>query len=239
LTTLLGRISFCRSVTQFLLILPILLLSVVAHEYAHAWTAYQQGDDTAHKLGRLTFNPLPHIDPFASVLLPALLWFATSASGHPFTFGAARPVPINPANFRHLRRGDLIVSSAGIVMNLLLALTCGACFIAIGLAGRAFPDADVFTTLQYLAEVGISLNILLAFFNLVPLPPLDGSHLFYHLLPAAWGEHYRRLGRYGFVVLLLTMWFLPGVWNAILTPVDRMTGAALSALQPWALAGPK
>jgi hypothetical protein len=101
-------------VTDFLLVLPVLLFSVVAHEYAHAWTAFRQGDPTAYMLGRLTLNPLPHIDPMMSVLFPAMLFWLSSLAGHPFTFGAAKPVPVNPRNYRNYRRGDLIVSSAGI-----------------------------------------------------------------------------------------------------------------------------
>lgn len=217
---------------DFLLILPILLLSVVAHEYAHAWTAYRQGDDTAHALGRLTFNPLPHIDPFSSVLLPVMLWIVSKGA---FTFGAAKPVPINPAKFRNYVRGDLIVSSAGIVMNALLAIACAGAFVLVGLAGRALPAADVLRTLQYMTGVGLGLNILLALFNLIPLPPLDGSHLLYHALPARVGAQYRRIGRFGFLALVLSLWLAPGVWDVLLRPVTAITGGAMQALQPWSL----
>jgi Zn-dependent protease len=219
-------------VAEFLLILPILLLSVVAHEYAHAWAAYRQGDTTAYMLGRLTFNPLPHIDPFMSIIVPVGLWLLSKGA---FTFGAAKPVPVNPRNYRHYRRGDIIVSSAGIVMNALIALACAGVFMLLGIAGHALPDADWLTTLQRMAGVGISLNVLLAVFNLVPLPPLDGSHVFYHLLPPALGARYRALGRYGFAILMLTLWMVPGAWNVVLWPVARITQAATSALGPWTL----
>lgn len=222
---------------EFLLILPILLLSVVAHEYAHAWTAYRQGDSTAHDLGRLTFNPLPHLDLVSSVILPATLWFVTSLTGHPFTFGAAKPVPIKPENFRHYVRGDLIVSSAGIVMNALLALVFAGAFIVIGLAGKAMPEADVFKTMQFIAKVGLGLNVLLAMFNLIPLPPLDGSRLLFHALPKKLGAAYQRFGRLGFVVLVLSFWLAPNIWTVILSPVDVITGQAMAALSPWALGG--
>lgn len=219
--------------------MPILLLSVVAHEYAHAWTAYRQGDTTAFMLGRLTFNPIPHIDPFMSVLLPAMLWLVSSAAGTPFTFGAAKPVPVNPRNYRNYRRGDIIVSSAGIVMNLMLAVICALTFIAFGMMGHAMPEASWLITLQRMATVGITLNVLLAVFNLVPLPPLDGSHVFYHLLPPAIGAKYRAFGKYGFAILLLSFWLVPGAWSVILWPVTRITGAAQSALGPWALGAPQ
>jgi len=224
-------------VREFLLILPILLLSVVAHEYAHAWTAFRQGDTTAHDLGRLTFNPLPHIDLISSVILPATLWFVTSLSGHPFTFGAAKPVPINTANFRRQVRGDLIVSSAGIVMNALLALLFAGGYVVVGVMGRAVPAADVFRTMQYVATVGLGLNVLLAVFNLIPLPPLDGSRLLYHALPAKLAVRYQQFGRLGFAVLILSFWVAPGVWSVILAPVDVITGRAMAALSPWSLGG--
>jgi Zn-dependent protease len=218
-------------VADFLLILPILLLSVVAHEYAHAWTAYKQGDDTALAMGRLTLNPIPHIDLFSSILLPVMLWFATKGA---FTFGSAKPVPINPAKFKHYVRGDIIVSTAGVAMNLLIAIACAGLFVVFGIVGKA-AGADVFRTLQYMAGVGIGLNVLLAIFNLIPLPPLDGSHLLYHALPSRLAAGYRRFGRYGFMVLLLSFWLLPGMWDVLLTPVDVLTRHTMAILQPWSL----
>ncbi|OGT92105.1 MAG: hypothetical protein A2083_10830, partial [Gemmatimonadetes bacterium GWC2_71_9] len=164
-----------RFVKEFLLVLPVLLFSVVAHEYAHAWTAYRQGDPTAYALGRLPLNPVPHIDPFMSVLVPIGLWLLSNGA---FTFGAAKPVPVEPRNFRRYRLGDIVVSSAGVVMNLLIAVLCAAVFVALGAAApHAGMMLDVFGTLQGMAQIGIALNVLLAFFNLMPIPPLDGSHL--------------------------------------------------------------
>ncbi|HEY2807063.1 MAG TPA: site-2 protease family protein [Gemmatimonadales bacterium] len=218
---------------EFLLILPILLFSVVAHEYAHAWTAYRQGDNTAYLLGRLTFNPIPHIDPFMSIIVPVGLFFLSKGT---FTFGAAKPVPVNPKNYRHYRRGDVIVSSAGIVMNLLIALASAGIFIVLGLIGRSMPDAEWLITLQQMASIGISLNILLALFNLVPLPPLDGSHLVYHLLPPAAGARYQAFGRYGFALLMLAIWIVPSAQTVLLWPVARITEVARTALIPWTLA---
>ena len=221
--------------TDFILALPILLFSVVAHEYAHAWTAYRQGDDTAHSLGRLTLNPLPHIDPFMSVLFPLGLYLATSLSGHPFTFGAARPVPVNPRKFRNYRRGDLIVSSAGIITNLLLAVACAALFASAGLAAAVAPwFVGVLGTVQRMLVFGVMLNFTLAVFNLLPIPPLDGSHLFYHALPASWGARYRRVARFG-VVLVFAVFLVPGALDVLLWPVDALSGATLSAVGRFAL----
>ena len=221
--------------SDFLLALPILLFSVVAHEYAHAWTAYRQGDDTAHALGRLTLNPMPHIDPFMSVLFPLGLYWVSSLSGHPFTFGAARPVPVDPRRFRNFVRGDLIVSSAGIITNLLIAVACSLLFAGLGLAGYAAPGlAGTLGLLQRVLVFGVTLNLTLAVFNVLPIPPLDGSHLLVHALPAGWRAGYGRVARYGFVVLLVTF-MVPGLWNVLLWPVDLLSGVAFHLVGPFAL----
>jgi Zn-dependent protease len=222
-------------VTDFLLVLPVLLFSVVAHEFAHAWTAFRQGDPTAYMLGRLTLNPVPHIDPMMSILVPIGLWVLSHGT---FTFGAAKPVPVNPRNFRNYRRGDLIVSSAGIVMNLIIALSCTLLFVLIGVLGQALPPAaGVLGLLQRMMFFGIFLNYVLAVFNLIPLPPLDGSHILYHLLPPALGARYRAIGRYGFLVLLLTF-MVPSfgvVWNVLLWPADHASRLTLSAVSAFTL----
>ena len=218
--------------TYFVLALPILLFSVVAHEYAHAWTAYRQGDDTAYALGRLTLNPLPHIDPVMSVLFPLGLYWMTKGA---FTFGAAKPVPVDPRKFRNYRRGDLIVSSAGIVTNLLLGAACTALFAAVGFVGDAVPALiGVCGTFQRMLEIGVMLNFTLAVFNLVPIPPLDGSHLLYHALPPAWGARYRQLGRFGFV-LIFALFLVPGLWNVVLWPVGLLIRGAQSLVSDFAL----
>ena len=221
--------------TDFLLVLPVLLFSVVAHEVAHAWTAFRQGDPTAYMLGRLTLNPVPHIDPMMSVLVPIGLWILSHGT---WTFGAAKPVPVNPRNFRNYRRGDVIVSSAGIVTNLLIAVGCTVLFVVVGVLGQALPAAaGFFGLLQRMMFFGIFLNYVLAVFNLVPLPPLDGSHIFYHLLPPALGARYRAIGRYGFVVLLLTF-AVPSfgvVWNVLLWPADTAARLTLSAVSSFTL----
>ena len=219
--------------TDFLIVLPVLLFSVVAHEYAHAWTAYRQGDPTAQLLGRLTLNPLPHIDPFMSVLFPLMLFLVKS----PFIFGAAKPVPVNPANFRNYRRGDLIVSSAGIVMNLALAVACAGLFVAFGAAGSAARGAvGVLGTLQRMALFGILINVTLGLFNLIPLPPLDGSHLFAHLLPPALAARYRALGRYGFM-LLLVVFMVPGLRQVIWVPMEAALRLTFSVIGGFTLPG--
>src|SRR6188474_3611251 len=159
----------------------MLVFALVAHEYAHAAAALRQGDDTAYMLGRVTLNPLPHVDPVMSLLVPTFLYFM---SGGAFTFGGAKPVPVNPRKYRKYVRGDLIVSAAGVVTNLILALVWAVVFVLLGLVARAMPEsAPALDTAQRMMMLGIKWNLVLCFFNLIPVPPLDGSHLFYHLLP--------------------------------------------------------
>src|SRR4051794_5673496 len=131
----------------------MLVFAMVAHEYAHAVTALHQGDDTAYSLGRVTLNPLPHIDPVMSLLLPAGLWFASSGR---FTFGGAKPVPVNSRKFRNFRRGDIIVSAAGVTTNLFLSLVFAVLFVLLGMAARGMSGATVaLDTAQRMMVYGI------------------------------------------------------------------------------------
>jgi Zn-dependent protease len=187
----------------FVLVFPVLLFSVVAHEYAHARAAVAQGDPTPAMLGRLTMNPLPHIDPVGSVLVPLALLLLDAG----FLFGWARPVPTIPRNYRNYRRGDIVVSSAGVVTNFALAAVFTLALALLGLARDALP-VDVRDPLFWLAQYGILINLVLAVFNLLPVPPLDGSHLLYHLLPPAWGARYRAMGHaYGMWLVAVVVIF--------------------------------
>jgi len=220
---------------DFLIWAPVLLFSMVAHEYAHAEAAYRQGDDTAYALGRLTMNPLKHIDPFMTVLLPIMLWIG---SGGRYTFGAAKPVPVNPRKYRHYVRGDVIVSLAGIATNLILFVGFAALFAGIGALGRALPSfLDTMGILQRMAIGGMYWNLILAFFNLIPIPPLDGSHVFYHLLPPEAGLRYRQISRFGFLPIMALSLFLPGVIGVFLWPVRRCMDLAIQTVGPMTLAG--
>ena len=207
---------------------------MVAHEVAHGWAALWQGDPTARQAGRLTWNPIPHIDPFLTILLPLVMW----ASGGPI-FGGARPVPVDPRNYRHLRRGDIIVSLAGIATNLLLAVLCTALIVPLGLIGREAPAAgSTLAVLQAMMLVGLQVNLLLAVFNLLPIPPLDGSHVLKHLLPPPLALMYVRLGRYGMLILFALLAFGTPVLRAWMRPVDLGTNAALRAVYPYIIPSP-
>lgn len=209
---------------------------MVAHEYAHGYAALRQGDPTAYMLGRLTFNPLKHIDPWMTILLPLLLWYGT---GGRMVFGGAKPVPVNPRNYRNYKRGDIIVSLAGIATNLVLAAAALVLAIVLGLLGDALPAATGGLALaQRMMFWGIWLNLLLAFFNLIPIPPLDGSHVLYHLLPPGLALRYRALARYGFVILLALLLFFRNGFVILLLPAIVLHGLAMRLALPFALMPP-
>ena len=200
---------------------------MVAHEYAHAEAAYRQGDDTAYMLGRLTLNPLKHIDPIMTVLVPVVLWLSNAG----FIFGAAKPVPVNPRKYRKFVRGDVIVSLAGIVVNLGLFVVFTGLFGAVGLIGQRVPSlTGSLGILQEMTFQGMRLNLVLAFFNLIPIPPLDGSHVFYHLLPPGWGLKYRQFSTLGMLPLFLILWLAPGVINVFLWPAYQLMNLGLAVV---------
>ena len=199
----------------------------MAHEYAHAEAAYRQGDDTAYMLGRLTLNPLKHIDPIMTVLVPVVLWLSNAG----FIFGAAKPVPVNPRKYRKFVRGDVIVSLAGIVVNLGLFVVFTGLFGAVGLIGQRVPSlTGSLGILQEMTYQGMRLNLVLAFFNLIPIPPLDGSHVFYHLLPPGWGLKYRQFSTLGMLPLFLILWLAPGVINVFLWPAYQLMNLGLAVV---------
>jgi Zn-dependent protease len=211
----------------------MLVFAMVAHEYAHAVTALREGDDTAYALGRVTLNPLPHIDPWMSLLLPALLYFGSHGQ---YTFGGAKPVPVNSRKFRNFRRGDIIVSAAGVVTNLFLSVVFAVLFVLVGLAARNVPDATVvFDTTQRMMVFGIWLNLLLCFFNLIPIPPLDGSHLLYHALPPRAGAWYRNLGRFGYLPLFALMFLFQPALTVLLTPARAGLVFLLRLILPFSV----
>ncbi len=183
----------------------VLLFSIIIHEVAHGYVALLNGDPTAKIMGRITLNPVPHIDPIGTVLLPLLLLF----SGSRLLFGWARPVPVNPMNFRNHRWGEISVSAAGPLSNLALATVFAALL-------KLWGGNPGFT---FLAYYGCSINIFLALFNLIPIPPLDGSHIVATLLPPELLRLYRYLEPVGFVLILIL--FYTGIMSLVLMPLYR------------------
>jgi len=223
---------------QFLLVAPVVLFSMVAHEYAHGYAALKQGDPTAFQLGRLTWNPAKHIDPFMTILMPILTFYG---SGGSFMFGGAKPVPVVPRNYRHFKRGDIIVSVAGIVTNVALAVLCTLLIVCLGLIGRGISaTVDSMAILQTMMLRGVIFNLVLAVFNLMPIPPLDGSHVMKYLLPPAWALRYQQFGRYGILVLvfLLATNAGQGVINTWMQPVEYFGRIAVRAVMPFFLKSP-
>ena len=217
---------------QFLLIAPILLFSVIAHEIAHGWAALRQGDRTALDAGRLTWNPKPHIDPFFTILLPIMtIAGSVAAGGRPMIFGGAKPVPVDPRNYRHPRLGDIIVSLAGVVTNALIIVGCVILFTLTGMLGGAAPALlATLGVIQAMCVIGVQINALLIAFNLLPIPPLDGSHVFKYLLPRPLAVQYVRFGRYGiFVLIALLAWgerFLTAWMNPFFAVALRLLSLA-------------
>ncbi|MGH7543080.1 MAG: site-2 protease family protein [Gemmatimonadota bacterium] len=204
---------------ELLVVLPVLLFSVVVHECAHGYAAEWWGDPTARMLGRLTLNPIPHIDLIGSILVPGLLL----ATGSGFLFGWAKPVPITPDNFRDRRLGDITVSLAGPASNVVLALGFAGLLLAARMIGFV-PDA-----LVQLCAYGVFLNFILAVFNLLPIPPLDGSHVVANLLPRRAAYAYRSLGAFGLVIVIVLL-MVPGLLGLVFLPAQIATRLLLGAV---------
>ncbi len=210
---------------EWLLLIPVLLYSIVLHEVAHAWVARREGDDTADRLGRVTLNPIPHLDPVGSILVPAALAYFGSGA----ILGWAKPVPVNPANFRSPVWGDIRVSMAGIVVNLLLAVFFTLMIVPMAYLVDPVDASDALRTAMSVSFFGVFINLILAIFNLVPIPPLDGSHVVRHLLPKGLQAGYQAIGQYGILILLAIMWFAPGGFGLILVPVNFLTEVLFSS----------
>jgi Zn-dependent protease len=206
-------------------VIPI-LIAITFHEAAHAYAAWRLGDDTAFRLGRVTFNPLKHVDPFGTILLPALLFLANA----PFLFGWAKPVPVQFGRLANPRRDMAIVAIAGPVTNVILAFASAVLFHLVWL----LPEAAAPWLAQTLSR-SILLNLVLAIFNMIPVPPLDGSRIALSLLPGAAARQYAKLERFGFLVLLGMIFLLPMLGRQLGVDLDLfrwLVGVPLAWLAP-------
>ena len=186
---------------EYLFLIVILLFSIVIHEVSHGAMAFYLGDPNAKYAGRLTLNPLKHLDPIGSIILPFFLILMAKLTGGGIIFGWAKPVPINPYNFRDQKYGSAKVALAGPASNLALALV-------FGLALRFLPILDIHPGPVLMFSYIVWVNILLAVFNLLPIPPLDGSHLLFTFLPYSLQNIKIFLSQFGLFILLFIIFFL-------------------------------
>ena len=232
-----------QTLQTILLFAPVLLFSVIAHEIAHGFAALRQGDRTALEAGRLSWNPARHIDLYFTILLPLIMLTGSLlAGGRGIVLGGAKPVPVDPRNYRHVKRGDIIVSLAGVATNLVIALACLPLIVLTGLAARAVPALEpTLGILQAMLVIGVQINAVLIAFNLLPIPPLDGSHVAKYLMPRPLAIRYVQFGRYGILVLVLLLWIGQGVLRAWLYPafvfiettVGLVSGYVLPSAEQW------
>lgn len=197
----------------------ILLFSVVIHEVMHGWVALKFGDHTAERAGRLTLNPIPHIDPIGTILLPGatLLLNVLYPGSAGFLIGWAKPVPVNPLNFSELRKGELFVSLAGVTVNFALAVLAALLFHIFGDMNYLIARVLVFAA---------TINLTLGVFNLLPIPPLDGSKALMAVLPYNLAREYERLSNYGIFIILFLLYFgiVGPILSFFITPLYMILG---------------
>jgi Zn-dependent protease len=193
-----------------------LVILLTFHEFAHGWMAWKLGDHTAKSMGRLTLNPIAHIDPIGTVVLPLFMIFGPSGVTR-FAIGWAKPVPFNPANLGNRWRDEMLIAMAGPAMNLILAVL----LVAFARVAMMFQSAEVFALFLQMAQ----LSLVLCFFNLIPIPPLDGSHVLRNLSGMSY-ETYMNLCRYGFIGIIIVI-NLPFVREALVAVTDGTLGALM------------
>ncbi|WED43819.1 site-2 protease family protein [Legionella cardiaca] len=214
------ELSTAQQITIWLL--PI-LFAITFHEAAHAWVAYRLGDTTAKMLGRLSFNPIRHIDLVGTIIVPIVVLILSQFN---FVFGWAKPVPINASQFRNVRRDTALTTAAGPVSNLLMAIIWGG---LLKLAANLNPQSSNLALFLLLtSRAGIIINLLLAYLNLIPIPPLDGSRIVASILPPRQAYFYQKIEPFGFIILLLLMF--TGILGWLINPPIQWSLIALRSL---------
>lgn len=211
-------------VVKIALVIAFLIMSLALHEVAHGWVALQRGDTTARDLGRITLNPLAHVDPIMTVILPAFLYWRFG-----FVFGGARPVPVNPNNLRHPLRDMVLVAIAGPGTNLILAVVFMLVY-KVSVTFGAYPGAAATPgmrqqdLLPQVMQDCMWFNVLLAVFNMLPIPPLDGSRVMTWILPAPLRAPYVGLERLGMLVIFGLIFFFPPFQRFLLDSISQVAG---------------
>ena len=221
--------DFAPVILQVIISVIPILFAIILHEVSHGFVAEKLGDPTARRMGRLTLNPIAHIDPFGTVIMPIALFIFTNGQ---FVFGYAKPVPINPFNFRNPKRDMAISAAAGPGINILLAVLSVLVlkYLLLPVSG-VIPDEVTGTFLKPLAlmlSANVSVNVILAAFNLIPVPPLDGGRILMGLLPQRQAEIVGRIEPYGMIVVILLV--ATGLTRVIVLPVIRLIMHVLELL---------
>lgn len=214
----LGRPLETETLQRLLISAPAILVAITFHEVAHGYVAFRLGDPTAKLLGRLTLNPLAHIDLFGTIIMPIMLFVLTEGR---FMFGYAKPVPINPMNFKNPRKGMALSAAAGPITNILLALASVIVLnlLLAPLAGL-LPDMAKETIMKPLLMIfsaSVLMNIVLASFNMIPIPPLDGGRVLTGLLPSKQALFFDKIEPFGFIIVLVLIY--TGIANLFIMPI--------------------
>jgi len=221
------RAMFSETIAQKLQLVSVqfmpFLMAIVIHEYGHGWMARRWGDKTAFESGRLTLNPIPHLDPIGTILFPLINMF----TGIPIMFGWAKPVPINPQRFSNYRKGLLWVSLAGPGFNFILAVL--SAFVAVGTSLYVPPTFYLKEPFVLMSVASMQINFALGIFNLIPLPPLDGSKAVESFLSYNSQIKYQMLGQYSFFILLALMW--SGALSVLSYPINFASNLSGSLAQ--------
>ena len=196
----------------------VLLLAISAHEAGHAWMSYRFGDDTAYLLGRVTLNPVAHTDLIGTLLLPMINFIVAAAGGRPFLLGWGKPTPVNPLRWRQKDLANVMVSIAGILANIILAIIAFIVIKVLLNMGYFHAGSDgLQEPVALFLDRMLSMNISLAVFNLLPFPPLDGSKVLGSILPDSMQPALEMLEQYGFVILIVLLW--TGFFGVIINPI--------------------